>query len=159
MARQPISQEGYDKLREEIRVMEDEEMPAIAERIKLAREEGDLSENAEYHGAREAQGMLHARINERKARLNNCVIVDKSATPKGVVGFGSTVTVKDLDIDMEEKYEFVGPGEEDYEGEIMKILTNSPIAQAMIGKKVGEIAEAQIPKGTIRLEIVEIIDP
>ena len=112
MERQPISREGYEKLREEVRVMEEEEMPKITERIKLAREEGDLSENAEYHGARESQGMLQAKINQLKTKLANCYIADKASMPKGVVNFGSLITVKDLSDGMEEKYELVGPGEE-----------------------------------------------
>ena len=158
MERQPISRDGYDKLREEIRRLEQDEMPMIAEKIAEARAEGDLSENAEYHGQREAQGLLQAKINQLKTKLANCYIVDKSSMPKGVVDFGSIVTVKDLDDGSEEKYELVGPGEEDYEGDIMKILTSSPIAQGLIGKKVGDKAEVEIPRGTLRLEITEIQD-
>lgn len=156
MDRQPISREGYDKLKEEIRVMEEEQMPKIAEAIAEARAEGDLSENAEYHGQREAQGMLQAKINQLKTKLANCYIVDKSSMPKGVVTFGSRVTVKDVSDGMEEIYEMVGPGEENYDGEVMKILTNSPIAQAIMGKKVGDQVEAEIPAGTIQYEIVSI---
>lgn len=156
MDRQPISREGYDKLKEEIRVMDEEKMPKIAEAIAEARAEGDLSENAEYHGQREAQGMLQAKINQLKTKLANCYIVDKSSMPKGVVTFGSRVTVKDISDGMEEIYEMVGPGEENYDGEVMKILTNSPIAMAIMGKKVGDQVEAEIPAGTIQYEIVAI---
>jgi transcription elongation factor GreA len=78
--------------------------------------------------------------------------------PKGVVTFGSTVTVRDLDMDEDETYEFVGPGEEDYDGDVMKILTTSPIAKALTGKKVGDRVEVQIPRGTIRLEVKAIVD-
>jgi transcription elongation factor GreA len=158
MERQPISREGYDKLLAEIKHLEDEELPKIAEKIALARAEGDLSENAEYHGARESQGMLMAKISQLKTRLAGCYIVDKSEMPKGVVTFGSTVTVRDLDLDEQESYEFVGPGEEDYDGDVMKILTTSPIARALAGKKVGDKVEVQIPRGTIRLEVVDIVD-
>ena len=159
MEKQPISREGYEKLRDEIRQLEEEEMPRIAENIKLAREEGDLSENAEYHGQRDNMRHLDARIKRLKGRLANCFIADKSTMPKGVVSFGSTVTVKDLSDGMEEKYEMVGPGEEDYEGDVMKILTSSPVAQGLIGKKVGDQAEVEIPSGTLRMEIVDIVDP
>ena len=158
MERHPISPEGYNKLREEIRHLEQEEMPKIAEKIAEARAEGDLSENAEYHGQREAQGMLQAKINQLKAKLAGCAIVDKSTLPKGVVTFGSVVTVKDLDDGEEETYEFVGPGEENYDGEIMKILTSSPVAQSLMGKKVGDQVEAEIPSGTLRLAVVAIED-
>jgi transcription elongation factor GreA len=158
MEKQPISREGYDKLREEIRRLEDEEMPIIAQRIADARAEGDLSENAEYHGQREAQGLLQAKINNLKSKLANCYIADKSQMPKGIVTFGSIVTIKDLSDGSKEKYEMVGPGEEDYDGEIMKILTSSPIAQGLIGKKVGDEVEVAIPSGTLRMEIIEIED-
>ena len=156
---EPISKEGYDKIREDIRRMEEEEMPLITERIAEARAEGDLKENAEYHGQREAQGLLQAKINQLKTRLANCSIVDKSTLPKGEVTFGSTVTVKDLELDDLEKYEFVGPGEEDYTGDVMKILTSSPLASALVGKKVGDKVEVEVPSGMLKLEIVEIVDP
>lgn len=158
MDRQPISREGYDKLLAEIKHLEDEEMPKAAEKIAAARAEGDLSENAEYHGARETQGMLQAKINQLKTRLAGCYIVEKADMPKGIVTFGSTVTVRDLDLDEEETYEFVGPGEEDYDGDVMKILTTSPIAKSLSGKKVGDQVEVQIPRGTLRLEVVRIVD-
>jgi transcription elongation factor GreA len=159
MDKQPISREGYDKLREEIRRLEQDEMPQIAEKIAEARAEGDLSENAEYHGQREAQGLLQAKINQLKSKLADCYIVDKASMPKGVVNFGSVITVKDLSDGMQEKYELVGPGEEDYEGEVMKILTSSPIAQGLIGKKVGERAEVDVPNGKLKIEIVAIEEP
>ena len=127
---------GTKSYREEIRRLDEEEMPNIAAQIAAARAEGDLSENAEYHGQREAQGLLQAKINQLKSKLGNCYIADKTLMPKGVVGFGSTVTIKDLSDGSLEKYELVGPGEENYDGEIMKILTSSPIAQGLLGKKV-----------------------
>lgn len=158
MDRQPITREGYDKLVEEIKHLEGVEMPKIAEAIAAARAEGDLSENAEYHGQREAQGMLQAKINSKKSKLASCVIVEKSDMPKGVVSFGSTVTIKDIDLDEEETYEFVGPGEEDYDGPVMKILTNSPIAQGLLGKKEGDKVEIELPKGSMEVEILKIVD-
>jgi len=158
MERQPTSREGYEKLREEIRRLDQEEMPKIAQKIAEARAEGDLSENAEYHGQRDVQALLQAKINQLKSKLAGCEIVDKSRMPKGLVNFGSTVTVKDLDDGMEEKYELVGPGEEDYHGEVMKILTSSPIAQSMIGKKVGDTVEVDVPSGRLRMEVIAIED-
>lgn len=158
MDRQPISREGYEKLREEARILEEVEMPKIREAIKNARAEGDLSENAEYHGQRETQGMLQAKINQLKTRLANCYIVERADMPKGVVSFGSIVTVKDLSDGTEEQYELVGPGEEDYTADPMKILTSSPIAQGLVGKKVGDTAEVEIPSGRVKLEIVAIQD-
>lgn len=156
MERQPISREGFDKIKEEIRKLEEDEKPIIAENIAAARAEGDLGENAEYHGQRENMMHLERRIGTLRIKLANCSIVDKSDMPKGIVNFGSIVTIKDLSDGMEEKYELVGPGEEDYDGEIMKILTSSPIGQGLVGKKVGEQAEVEIPSGTLRMEIVAI---
>ena len=155
MQRQPITKEGYDKLRAEIAELEDHK-PAVLERIKLARGQGDLKENAEYHAAREQLAHLERQIGSKKVTLSNCEIKEKSDMPEGVVTFGSTVTVKDLSDGMEEVYELVGPGEEDYDGEIMKILTSSPLAQSMIGKQVGDKFEAEIPAGTLNLEVVSI---
>ena len=157
MSRQPISQEGYDKIRAEIEGLEAQK-PDILERIKTAREEGDLKENAEYHAAREALAHLERQVGEKRARLAGCEIVDKSAMPKGEVAYGSRVTVKDLSDGMEEIYELVGPGEEDYDGDILKILTSSPLAQSMLGKKVGDQFEAEIPAGVLKMEVVTIED-
>ena len=154
----PITREEYESLREKIRHMEEVEMPEIAKKIAEARAEGDLKENAEYHGQREAQGMLQAKINQLKAQLKDCTIVDPSTLPKGVVSFGSTVTVKDLEYGDLEKYQFVGPGSQDVTGEIMKILSDSPIAQALVGKKVGDQVEVDAPSGKLRFEVMEIED-
>ncbi len=158
MERQPITREGYDKLVAEIRHLESEVMPQIAQAIAEARAEGDLRENAEYHGQREEQGRTQAKINQLKTKLSTCYIVEKSDMPKGIVTFGSTVAVKDLDLNDIEKYEFVGPGEEDYDGPVMKILTNSPIAKGLMGCKVGDVVEVDVPRGKMRLEVVEIAD-
>nr|WP_298864653.1 transcription elongation factor GreA [uncultured Gimesia sp.] len=158
MDRHPISQEGYDKLREEIRFLENEKMPEIVQGIADARAEGDLKENTEYHAQREAQGMTNAKISQLKTKLANCYIADKSTMPKGVITFGSVVTVNNLDDGLEEKYEFVGPGEEDYLTEVMKILTSSPLALGLLNKKVGDKVEVEVPSGTLRFEIVQIDD-
>ncbi len=156
MERIPTTREGFDKMREEIRHLDEVEMPKIAQKIAEARAEGDLSENAEYHGQREAQGLLQARINRLKEKLANSYIVDLASIPKGIVAFGSVVRVKDILDGTEEKYMFVGPGEEDYDGEVLKILTSSPLAKAMIGKKPGDQVDVPLPKGSRRMEIVAI---
>lgn len=158
MERQPITREAFDKKRAEIEHLEHVLMPEIAQRIAEARSEGDLKENAEYHGQREEQGRMQAKINQLKTLLANCYIVDKSEMPRGVVTFGSTVTIKDLDMDEEETYEFVGPGEEDYDGPVMKILTSSPIAKGLLGKKEGDKVEIALPRGSMNVEIVRIVD-
>lgn len=158
MDRQPISREGFEKLRNEIKHLDEVVMPEIAEKIAEARAEGDLKENAEYHGQREEQGRIQAKINQLKTRLASCYIVDKSEMPKGIVTYGSTVTIRDLDLDEEETYEFVGPGEEDYDGPVMKILTTSPIAKGLIGTKVGDKVDITLPRGSMSVEVLKIVD-
>ncbi len=158
MDRQPISEEGHAKLREEIRVLEDERIPDVREKVAEARAEGDLKENAEYHGQRETLGMLEAKLNQLKSKLANCQIVDKSTLPKDMITFGSRVTVKNLDDDEVEQYEFVGPGEEDYTGEVMKILTTSPLASALMGKKNGDQVEYEAPIGILKYEVLDFED-
>ena len=149
----PMSKDGYEKLRAQLDQMKNEDMPRIAEQIAQARAFGDLSENAEYDAAREAQGMLQARINDLQDKLARAIIVDRSNLPTDRVVFGSKVKVLDLDLE-DEDFVLVGPGEEDYDQN--KILLTSPIGQGLVGKKVGEVAEVPVPLGTLRLKIVEI---
>jgi len=156
MDRQPITQKGYRRIRAEIRQIEEEKMPPVVEAIALARAEGDLSENAEYHGQRETLGMLQAKVQQLKGKLANCEIVDKSKLPSDAITFGSRVVVKNLDDDLEEHYEFVGPGEEDYSDEVLKILTTSPLASGLLGKKIGERVSIEVPQGTLRFEVIAI---
>jgi transcription elongation factor GreA len=156
MEREPISAEGYHKLREEIRHLEADEMPKVARLIAEARAEGDLRENAEYHGQRENQGRLQAKINQLKNRLANCVIVDRASQPKGVVAFGSIVSLNDLATGISESYELVGPGEEDYDSDVMKILLSGPLGKALQGKKVGDEVEFATPRGKRKLSVTKI---
>ena len=150
----PMTRAGFDKLKAELNRMENDEMPLIAERIALARDEGDLKENAEYHGARESQGMLQAKINLMRDKLSRATIVDTASLPKGEVTFGSTVIVKDLEYNDEEEYTLVGAGEEDYDKG--HILLTSLIGQGLVGKKVGDKVEIAVPRGTLKYEIIEI---
>jgi len=150
----PMTRTGYDKLKADLYTMENEQMPVIEKRIAAARAEGDLSENAEYHGARESQGMLQAKINMLKDKLSRADIIDTATLPKDQVVFSATVVVKDLDFGDTEEFTLVGAGEEDYD--VGKILVTSPLAQGLLGKKVGETAEIEVPAGTNRFEILEI---
>lgn len=150
----PMTQDGYNKIKAEAEHLENIEMPLIVEKIAAARAEGDLKENAEYHGQRESQGMLQAKINQLRTKLANATIVDMSRIDRSVVGFGATITVLDLDIDDEESITLVGAGEEDYDAG--KYLITSPIGQGLIGKKVGEVAEIEVPKGTIQFKVLNI---
>ena len=149
----PMTHEGYNKIKAEIEQLV-VQMADAAERIAAARAEGDLSENAEYHGQRERMGMLQARANEKRDKLARASIVDPTKLPKGEVVFGARVRVKDLDLDDEEEFTLVGAGEEDYDAG--KILVTSPLAQGLIGKKVGEKAEIEVPRGKLKFEILEI---
>ena len=155
--RVPMSKEGYEKKKAELDRMQNSEMIEVAKRIAAARDLGDLSENAEYHAAREDQGMLQARIDAIRDQLSRAIIIDKSTLPSDTVVFGAQVKVKDLDLDDEETFVLVGPGEEDYNSN--RILTSSPIGQGLLGKKVGEVAEIQAPMGKIRFEVVAISFP
>jgi transcription elongation factor GreA len=150
----PMTREGYDKLRADLDRMQGHQMIEVTKRVATARAMGDLSENAEYHAAREDQGMLQAKINELKDRMSRAYIVDKTILPSDSVAFGSRVRVKDLDYNEEETFELVGPGDEDYDKN--RILISSPIGQGLIGKKVGEKAEIAVPKGKLRYEVLEI---
>lgn len=157
MERIPMTREGYEKLKGELDRMQNVEMIEVAKRIASARELGDLSENAEYHAAREDQGMLQARIDALKDKLSRAQIMDPSNLNTDSVAFGLRVRVMDLDADMEEEYVLVSPGEEDYENN--KILTNSPIGQGLLGKRCGDVAEIHVPMGVLRYEILEITVP
>src|SRR3954465_12446153 len=132
----PITREGYDKLRADLNRMQGFEMIEVTKRVATARAMGDLSENAEYHAAREDQGILQAKINELKDRLSRAYILDKSILPTDAVVFGTKVRVKDLDYEEEETFVLVGPGDEDYDNN--KILVSSPIGKGLMGKKVGD---------------------
>jgi len=150
----PMSKEGYEKLKAQLDQMKNEDMSRIAEQIAQARGYGDLSENAEFDAAVEAQGMLQARINDLQNKLSRAYIVDKTNMPTDRVVFGSKVRVLDIDLAEEEDFILVGPGEEDYDNN--RILLTSPIGQGLVGKKVGDEVEVPIPRGTLKLKIVEI---
>jgi transcription elongation factor GreA len=152
--RVPMSREGYEKKKADLDRMQNVEMIEVAKRIAAARDLGDLSENAEYHAAREDQGMLQARVDALKDQLSRAYIIDKSTLPNDAVVFGSRVKVKDLDLGEDEEFILVGPGEEDYNNN--RILTSSPIGQGLLGKKIGDVAEIQVPMGTLRFKVVEI---
>src|SRR5438309_2088246 len=157
MERIPMTREGYDKRKARLDQMENVQMIEVARRIAAARELGDLSENAEYHAAREDQGMLQARIDSLKDELSRAYFVDTNNVNTEIVAFGTRVTVKDLELGDEEVFQLVGPGDEDYDNN--KILTSSPIGQGLLGKKPGDVAEIRVPRGVLRYEIVEITLP
>ncbi|MDR0521594.1 MAG: transcription elongation factor GreA [Planctomycetaceae bacterium] len=150
----PMTREGYNKIRAEIERLETEEMPVILDRIANARAEGDLKENAEYHGARESQGLLQARINDMKSKLGRAVILDPAAMPQDEVRFGATIKVQRKGGRGTETYTLVGAGEEDYDSG--KILATSPLAQGFLGKKKGETVTVQLPNRTNEFKIIDV---
>lgn len=153
----PMTKEGYERLKADLDRMQNTEMLQVSKRIAAAREHGDLSENAEYHAAREDQGMLQARIDALKDKLSRAYFVDRNNLASDEVVFGARVRVKDLDLDEDETFELVGPGDEDYNNN--KILITSPIGQGLVGKKRGDVVEIQVPMGKLRFEVLNISFP
>lgn len=149
-----MSQEGYDKLVAQLKEMETIQRPAASAAIAEARDKGDLSENSEYDAAKEHQAMLEMKINQLKAIISDAKIIDTSKLKADTVQFLSKVEMKNVKNGMKMTYTIVSETEANLkEG---KISVQTPIAQGLLGKKVGDIAEIKIPQGTIQLEIVNI---
>jgi transcription elongation factor GreA len=155
MDKTPLTARGAELLREELKHLKSVERPQVIEAIATAREHGDLKENAEYHAAKEQQGMIEARIRDIEAKLSNAQIIDVTALPRsGRVVFGATVHVVDLDGDNEAKYRIVGEDEADIKAGLMSVT--SPIARGLIGKQEGDVVEVATPGGTRSYEIIEV---
>lgn len=154
MERVPMTIEGYKKLEDELYRLKSEERPRIIQAIAEARAHGDLSENAEYHAAKEAQGLNEARVAELEDRISRADIIDTAKLSGSTVKFGATVTLVDEDTDEKVKYKIVG----DFEANVKdgKISISSPIARALIGKSKGESAEVTTPKGARSYEVLKI---
>jgi transcription elongation factor GreA len=152
--RVPMTVEGFKKLEAELHRLKAEERPRIIQQISDAREHGDLSENAEYHAAKEAQGLNEAKVAEIEDKIGRADVIDTSKLSGSTVKFGATVSLEDEDSRDKVKYRIVGEHEANVrEG---KISINSPIARALIGKSKGESAEVTTPKGTRSYEILKI---
>ena len=149
-----MTEEGYKKLIDQIKQLESVERPRISAQIAEARDKGDLSENAEYDAAKEAQGLLEMKIAQLKDTLANARILDESMVSADSVQILSKVRVKDQTSGREMNYMLVSENEANIrEG---KLAVTTPIAKALMGKKVGDVAEAKVPAGTLMLEILEI---
>ena len=149
-----MTEEGYKKLIDQIKQLESVERPRISAQIAEARDKGDLSENAEYDAAKEAQGLLEMKIAQLKDTLANARILDESMVSADSVQILSKVRVKDQKSGREMNYMLVSESEANIrEG---KLAVTTPIAKALMGKKVGDVAEAKVPAGTLMLEILEI---
>lgn len=149
-----MSEEGYKNLVAELKELETVERPRISAAIAEARDKGDLSENAEYDAAKEAQGLLEMKINQLKAVINDAKIIDTSKLKTDSVQILSHVELKNVKTGMKMAYTIVSESEANLkEG---KISVNTPIAQGLLGKKIGETVEITIPQGKISLEILNI---
>ena len=154
MAAIPMTREGYNRLKKEIERLENEEMPIILEKIATARAEGDLSENAEYHGARESQSLLQAKIDQLKGRIGSAQIINPSDMPQDEIRFGATFEAKCLNGSKDLKYTLVGAGEDDVEAG--RILVTSPLAQMFLGKKVGDKVGVKAKTGLKKYEVTSV---
>jgi len=155
MQKTPMTAKGAERLREELKELKSVQRPQVIQAIAEAREHGDLKENAEYHAAREQQGFIEGRIQEIEAKLSNAQIIDPtSLNANGKVVFGATVDLLELETDKEVTYQIVGEDEADIKQS--KISYSSPIARALIGKEVDDVAEVQAPGGVREYEIMAI---
>ena len=151
---QYFTEEGLRKLKDELEHLKSVERPKVIQQIAEARDKGDLSENAEYDAAKEAQGHLEDRINKLEAINSNARVVDTSKLDVSVVRLLTRVTIKNTANSMEMTYSIVPEAEADLKAK--KISISSPIGKGLLGKSIGEIAEIQIPNGIIKFEVVKI---
>lgn len=154
MQRIPMTADGFRRLEEELRTLKTVERPAVIRAIAEARAHGDLSENAEYHAAKEKQGFIEARVAEIEDKLSRADVIDVSKLSGKDVKFGATVTIADEDTDEELTYQIVGADESDIKQNRLSI--SSPLARALIGKKQGDSVEVAAPGGSKAYEIVKV---
>jgi len=154
MEKIPLTRAGFDKLDAELKQLKSVERPAIIRAISEAREHGDLSENAEYHSAKEKQSFIEGRVKELEGVISLADVIDPSKL-SGPIKFGARVTLVDEDTDEEKTYQIVGEYEADIENG--KLNIKSPIARALIGKEDGDSVEARTPGGQKSYEILEIV--
>lgn len=155
MSKVPLTARGAALLRDELKQLKTVERPRVVEAIATARAHGDLRENAEYHAAKDQQGLVEARIRDIEAKLSNAQIIDVTKlTPSDRVVFGATVVLEEGDEGNEFRYQIVGEDEADIKAGRLSI--GSPIARALIGKEAGEIVEVDTPGGRRSYEIVDV---
>ncbi len=152
--RVPMTPRGAKKLKEQLASLK-EERPKISKEIEVAREHGDLKENAEYHAAKERQGMVEAQIKDIEDKLSRAEVIDPSKLSGTRVRFGAWVTVHNLDADQESRYQIVGADESDIEQGFISV--SAPLARALIGKEIGDSVSVTLPGGTRNYEIVDVV--
>ncbi|MEM8754636.1 MAG: transcription elongation factor GreA [Pseudomonadota bacterium] len=150
----PVTAAGYAALNEELKDLKSVQRPAVIRAIAEAREHGDLSENAEYHSAREKQSFIEGRVKELESLISRADVIDPSKLNGSAIKFGATVTVADEDTDEEKTYQIVGETEADIA--LGKLNIKSPLARALIGKEEGDSVEVMTPGGGKSYEIVSV---
>ncbi len=153
MEKIPLTQQGFDKLDEELKRLKSKDRPSVIRAIAEAREHGDLSENAEYHAARESQSHIEGRIKDLEAIISRANVIDPK-TLSGTIKFGATVRVIDEDTEKEKVFQIVGEPEADIERSLLNM--QAPLARALIGKEPGDAVEVKTPGGTKSYEILEV---
>lgn len=154
MDKVPMTQRGYSALDKELKALKSVERPAVIQAIAEARAHGDLSENAEYHAAREKQSFIEGRIKEIEGLISLAEVIDP-AKLSGAIKFGATVTIVDEDTDEEKTYQIVGEPEADIEQGLLNL--KSPIARSLIGKEEGDSVEVRTPGGTRSYEVLDVV--
>ena len=154
MEKVPMTASGYRKLEEELKHAKTVERPEVIQAIAEAREHGDLSENAEYHAAKERQGFIEGRVMELEDILSRAQVIDTAKLSGSQIKFGATVTLVDEDSEEESKYQIVGDFEADLK--IGRISISSPVARALIGKEEGDVVEVNTPGGGKSYEILKV---
>ena len=153
MEKIPLTQQGFDKLDEELKRLKSKERPAVIRAIAEAREHGDLSENAEYHAARESQSHIEGRIKDLEAIISRANVIDPKSL-SGSIKFGATVRLIDEDTEDEKVFQIVGEPEANIEQNLLNM--QAPLARALIGKEPGDGVEVKTPGGTKSYEILEV---
>lgn len=150
----PMTPEGHARLTAELKRLKSVERPAVIKAIAAAREHGDLSENAEYHAARERQGFIEGRVMELEDKLSRAEVIDINGLSGSKVTFGARVKLVDEETEEEASYQVVGPEEADIQSGLLSI--QSPLAQAILGKEAGDSVEVSTPRGLRYFEIIEV---
>lgn len=154
MQRIPMTREGYEKLKEELDKLMRVERPRNIKDIEEARAHGDLSENAEYHAAKERQSFIEGRIRELQTKIAKANVIDPSCIKQSKVAFGARVKVYDLEVDEEKEFTLVGPDEGNVKNG--RVSITSPVGRALIGKEVGDTVTIKAPARTMEYEVLEI---
>jgi transcription elongation factor GreA len=154
MAKIPMTAAGFERLQEELKRLKSVDRPAIIRAIAEARDHGDLSENAEYHSARERQGFIEGRVLELEDKIARAEVIDVSKLSGKIVKFGATVTLEDEETEEKVVYQIVGEDEADIAQR--RLSVTSPLARALIGKTIGESVEVSTPRGARSYEVVKV---